>query len=199
MYTSNFCVGYPSDTNLGVHVWANWVDGASFSSNGGGSSNQGGLASWWGLSFRCLADNTERHLFDCRTRDTKFKGALTNTGDASFSFNASVGLGITTNSLTVNNMFVNNTISALARISSGGDIISSSAGGNSIGTSGSPWGASEKSWSAVHKLGAAAGSSKLMGGTWYRPYLTQMPGGAGRMPGFFPVSGIILPDILSGT
>jgi hypothetical protein len=58
---------------------------------------------------------------------------------------------------------------------------------------------SEKSWSAVHKLGAAAGSRKLMGGTWCRPYLTQMPGGAGRMPGFFPVSGIILPDILSGT
>jgi hypothetical protein len=58
---------------------------------------------------------------------------------------------------------------------------------------------SEKSWSAVHKLEAAAGSSKLMGGTWCRPYLTQMPGGAGRMPGFFPLSGIILPDILSGT
>jgi hypothetical protein len=41
MYTSNFCVGYPSDTNLGIHVWANGVDGASFDSNGGGSSNQG--------------------------------------------------------------------------------------------------------------------------------------------------------------
>jgi hypothetical protein len=60
-------------------------------------------------------------------------------------------------------------------------------------------GASEKSWSAVHKLGAAAGSGKPMGGTWCRPYLAQMPGGAGRMPGFFPVSGIILPNFLSGT
>jgi hypothetical protein len=140
IYTSSISVGYPSDTNSGVHVWANGVDGASFSSNGGGSSNQGGLASWWGLSFRCLSDNTKRHLFDCRTGDTKFKGALTNTGDAFFSSNVLVGLGITANLLTVNNMFVNNTISALAGISSGGDIISSSAGGNNIGTSGSPWG-----------------------------------------------------------
>jgi hypothetical protein len=32
-----------------------------------------------------------------------------------------------------------------------------------------------------------------------RPYLTQMPGGAGRMPGIFSFSGIILPGILSGT
>jgi hypothetical protein len=32
-----------------------------------------------------------------------------------------------------------------------------------------------------------------------RPYLTQMPGGADRMPGFFPLSGIILPDFLPGT
>jgi hypothetical protein len=121
-------------------VWANGVDGTSFSSNGGGSSNQGGLALWWGLSFRCLADNTERHLFDCRTGDTKFKGALNNTGDAFFSSSVSVRLGITANSLTVNDMFVNNTISALAGISSSGDILSSFAGGNNIGTSGSPWG-----------------------------------------------------------
>jgi phage/plasmid-associated DNA primase len=58
---------------------------------------------------------------------------------------------------------------------------------------------SEKSRSAVHKLGIAAGSSKLMGGTYCRPHLTQMPGGAGRMPDFFSLSGIILPDILFGT
>jgi hypothetical protein len=63
-----------------------------------------------------------------------------NVNDASFSSNVSVGLGITANSLTVNDMFVNNTINALVGISSGGNIISLSSGGNNLGTSGSPWG-----------------------------------------------------------
>jgi hypothetical protein len=58
----------------------------------------------------------------------------------SFSFNVLVGLGITANSLTVNDLLTNNTISALAGVSSEGDIVSSSAGGNNLGTSGSPWG-----------------------------------------------------------
>jgi hypothetical protein len=40
---------------------------------------------------------------------------------------------------------------------------------------------SEKSWTAVHKLGGAGGSSKHMPGGECRPYLTQMPGTAGRM------------------
>jgi hypothetical protein len=61
-------------------------------------------------------------------------------GDASFSCNVSVGLGITANSLTTNDLLTNSTISALAGISSGGDIISSSAGENNVGTSESPWG-----------------------------------------------------------
>jgi hypothetical protein len=48
-----------------------------------------------------------------------------NVNDVSFSSNVSVGLGITANSLTVNNLFVNNSISALAGVSSGVDIVSS--------------------------------------------------------------------------
>jgi hypothetical protein len=63
-----------------------------------------------------------------------------NVNDVSFSSNLSVGLDIAANSLTVNDLFVNNTMSALAGISSGGDIVSSSSGGNNIGTSRSPWG-----------------------------------------------------------
>jgi hypothetical protein len=32
-----------------------------------------------------------------------------------------------------------------------------------------------------------------------RPYLTQMPGGAGRMPVLFSIRWILLPEILRGT
>jgi hypothetical protein len=63
-----------------------------------------------------------------------------NVNNATFSSNISVGLGITANSLAVNDVFVNNTINAQTGLSSGEDIVSSSAGGNNIGTSGSSWG-----------------------------------------------------------
>jgi hypothetical protein len=63
-----------------------------------------------------------------------------NVNDASFSSNVSVGLGLTADSVLVNNLLVNNSINAYDGISSGADIISTSPGGNNLGTSGSPWG-----------------------------------------------------------
>jgi hypothetical protein len=134
IYTSNLCVGVNGDTNLGTHVWNNGIDGAEF------GSNEGGLASWYGLSFRCLTDNTDRHVFDCRTGDTKFKGAFTNYGDASFSSNVVVGSSITASAIQAGDLFIDDSISAQSGLTSEGDIISSTSGGNNLGTSGSPWG-----------------------------------------------------------
>jgi hypothetical protein len=61
-----------NDPNLGVKLWTNNSDGINY-----GGSNEGGLASWWGLSLRCTWDNTERHMFDTRTGNATFRGSLT--------------------------------------------------------------------------------------------------------------------------
>jgi hypothetical protein len=137
-----------SDPNLAIHVWNNGVDGAEF------GSNEGGLASWWGVSFRCLTDNTDCHVFDCRTKDSKFKGALSNTGNASFSSNVVVGSGLTAYLLTTTDLYADNTISAQGRISSGGDIMSQFNGGGNVGTSGNPWG-------SVNTLTASLGNATM--------------------------------------
>jgi hypothetical protein len=148
IYTSNLVVGCGSDPNLATHVWNNGVDGAQF------GSNEGGLASWWGVSFRCLTDNTDRHVFDCRTGDNKFVGALSNMGDASFSSNVVVGSGLTAYSLTTTDLFADNTISAQAGISSRGDIVSQFNGGGNVGTSGTPWG-------SINTLTASLGDATM--------------------------------------
>lgn len=69
--TSQLALWSGGDVNLGVKLWTNNYDGALY-----GGSNQGGLASWSGISFRCTADSTERHLFDTRTGNADFLGAL---------------------------------------------------------------------------------------------------------------------------
>jgi hypothetical protein len=57
---------------------------------------------------------------------------------------------------------------------------------------------SEKSWTAVHKLGGAGGSSKHMPGGECRPYLTQMPGTAGCMLVNFAGTGVRIAGKLTG-
>jgi hypothetical protein len=63
-----------------------------------------------------------------------------NVNNASFSSNIVVGSGLTAYSLTAVDLYVDNTISAQAGISSGGDIATQFNGGGNVGTSGTPWG-----------------------------------------------------------
>ena len=102
-----------TDPNLGVRMFTNSFDGIT--SNG---SNQGGLASWSGISFRCTLDSNERHIFDTRTGNTLFLGTLSNTsnlwvgkdlsvaGNTTLSGTVSTG-ALTTTSITTNNNNIN--------------------------------------------------------------------------------------------
>jgi hypothetical protein len=84
----------------------------SGTSNGG--SNQGGLASWNGLSFKCLTDCNDRHWFNCRTGDTSFVGHLSNAG------NLQVGGFISTATLSNSGIIASTTLSNTGNVNVGG-------------------------------------------------------------------------------
>lgn len=69
--SSNLYVFPGTDTNQGIRVIGNNQDGASY------TTNQGGFASWFGVSFKCLTDNTCRFVHNCRNGDTSITGTMT--------------------------------------------------------------------------------------------------------------------------
>lgn len=63
---------YPptGDANAGIRLIGNGQDGNS------PTNYNGGLASWWGIGFKCQLDGTTRFLHDTRTGSTYMAGSL---------------------------------------------------------------------------------------------------------------------------
>jgi hypothetical protein len=141
VYISSNTADNPNGKSNQAHLtWHGWGNSVSFSRKNMRLTSDGTLFLWNGG----IGTSTNRvpgglWVNGIDTTSINVSGSTT-TSTLSNSGNVSVGLGITANSLAVNDLFVNNTINAQTGISLGGNIISSSAGGNNIGTSGSPWG-----------------------------------------------------------
>lgn len=111
-----------ADPNFGVKLWTN----NTFDGIGYGGSNEGGLASWWGISLRCTWDSTERHMFDTRSGNANFLGSLT-LGTSGFGPNA---LNVTGTASVSGSVGIGNT-APLASLHTSGDML--------IGANNSAW------------------------------------------------------------
>jgi hypothetical protein len=137
LYISRNTADNPNGKSNQAHLtWHGWGNSVSFFRENMRQRSDGTLLFWNGG----IGTSTNRvpgglWVNGIDTTSLNVSGSTTTSTLSNFE-NVFVGLGITANSLTVNDLLVNNTISALAGISSGGDIIFSSAGGNSVGTLG---------------------------------------------------------------
>jgi hypothetical protein len=102
---------YPgSDQNKGVRVIGNDQDGAT------ASVYNGGLASWFGIGFKCLTDSTTRFVHNTRNGDTYIEGSLgigtsnpTTKVDVNGTINATSYQGATITSLSNLGLYGSNT------------------------------------------------------------------------------------------
>lgn len=103
---SNLAVSpVPGNLESGIRLIGNGADGATASNN----LYNGGLASWWGLGFKCQLDNKTRFLHDTRNGNTYIEGnvgigrsnpsfKLDVLGNASVSgFGGAIGLTVSNN------------------------------------------------------------------------------------------------------
>jgi hypothetical protein len=96
MLTPSINVYGGGSINNGTFIINNSQQGTGF------GTNQGGLGSYSGLSFKCMNDSTERHLFDTTTGNAVFKGSLSlgqsTVGSSALNVTGSIGAtgGLTT-------------------------------------------------------------------------------------------------------